>query len=351
MTWSIAPRQKRDPAEEAAGWLLRLERGKLSSTQQSLFNEWVASDPSHRAALERAAEALEVTSRHAGDLDIMQMREAALRARGKSGWTSWALAGSLVSVGVLLSATWALKHHSATPRQELLTAVPPPTIVHQIHYATAVGERATISLPDGSTATLDTQSELDVTYSNEERGIRLLRGQAYFEVAKHKATPFQVYAGGRRITAMGTTFNVRIDGERVRVALLEGKVRVAAESSALRPGTFADPVILKPGEILDATPAATMNVQVADIVRTTSWREGVSVFVDARLADVVAEMNRYTTLPIKIADSATGELRISGVFKAGDPERFASSVADVFPIVIDHGLDGSVVLRDARRQQ
>ncbi len=44
-----------------------------------------------------------------------------------------------------------------------------------------------ITLPDGSIATLDTDSALKIGYTTAERGVRLLRGQALFEVAKHKS--------------------------------------------------------------------------------------------------------------------------------------------------------------------
>jgi transmembrane sensor len=106
-------------------------------------------------------------------------------------------------------------------------------------------------------------------------------------------------------------------------------------------------VTLSPGEILDTAKSAPMSVKVADVARSTSWREGVAVFVDARLADVVAEMNRYVDTPIRLDESATGDLRVSGVFKTGDAEGFAESVANVFPIAIAHSAQGGVILRAA----
>jgi transmembrane sensor len=102
---------------------------------------------------------------------------------------------------------------------------------------------------------------------------------------------------------------------------------------------------MRPGESLDSAPNQPMAVRVADVTRTASWREGVAVLVDARLADAVAEMNRYTPTPIVIAQPVIGEWHVSGVFKTGDPERFATSLAGVFPIAIEHDSRGGVVLR------
>jgi transmembrane sensor len=351
MSWHLKTRPMPDPAEEAARWLLRLEDGKLTSAQQATFEQWVEADPAHRTALERAAGTLEVVSRHAGDGEIVQMREKALRARGKLRMATWAVAASLAGVGATITVAWVISSHEQHAVLPQLAAAPFMTSARPTHFATEVGERATISLPDGSTATLDTHSALDVLYTDAERGIRLLRGQALFEVAKHKLTPFRVYASDRRITAVGTMFNVRLDGDRLRVALIEGKVQVVARHSNEPIGKPIEQVTLSPGEILDTAQGATMSVKVADVARTTSWREGVSVFVDARLADVVAEMNRYVATPITVDKPATGELRVSGVFKTGDPERFAESVANVFPISISHDPNGSVVLSAAPIQK
>jgi transmembrane sensor len=350
MTWHFKRRATTDVATVAARWVLRLDEGQLPSTQRAEFERWLSATPEHRAALERAASALETATRHTAAPEVMQMREAALNASGRPRSTSWALAASVAGVGVIVAALWVAQRHDL-PAPQRSVAVVPTAVAPPTHYATEVGERATISLPDGSTATLDTQSELDVAFTATERAIRLLRGQALFEVAKHKELPFLVYAGGRRITAVGTTFNVRLDGQRLRVALIEGKIRVAAQLPHGTPGNLTEQVTMSPGEVLDTTQVALMSVKVADVARTTTWREGVSTFVDAPLADVVAEMNRYINTPILIEDRTTGALRISGVFKTGDPERFAEAVAKVFPLSIDHDAAGSVVLRTLSAQK
>lgn len=332
-----------DLAEEAARWLTRREAGELSAAEKAVFEQWVAASPSHHQALERAAAALDAVSRHAAAADIMDMRQAALAASSQTRPMPWVLAASAASVGVAVVALWiALSRVPEPPHPSTAVA---QSASRPTHYATAIGERATISLPDGSTATLDTQSELEVAYTSEERGIHLLRGQALFEVAKHKLAPFQVYAGGRRITAVGTLFNVRLDGGRVRVALIEGKVRVAVQPADARLSDPAGQITMNPGEVLDTGLRFPASVRVADARRAASWRDGVAVFVDTPLAEIVAEMNRYSATPVVISDPGIGELRVSGVFKTGDPDRFADAVSSVFPISVDRESAGVVVLR------
>jgi len=348
MRWFSLPARSIPPEEEAARWLVRLENGELSSREKVAFEQWLAAHASHRMAFERAAGALEAVSRHAADMDIMAMRESALLAGHEARGAPWALAASIVGIGIAAMALWVAMQRTPDLSHSAMTMAPHasvPPLTRSTHFATAVGERSTISLPDGSIATLDTQSALDVEYTSTERGIRLLHGQALFEVAKHKSTPFQVYAGGRRIAAVGTTFNVRLDGERLRVALIEGKLRVSAAVPSEPVSAHREQITMSPGEILDTSPNRPMTVKVADTSRLASWRDGVAVFVDARLAEVVAEMNRYTATPVMIAESAVGELHVSGVFKTGDPERFAESLADVFPIVVEHTPSGGVILR------
>ena len=90
-----------------------------------------------------------------------------------------------------------------------------------------------------------------------------------------------------------------------------------------------------------------MVVRTADTGRATSWREGVVVFDDAPLAEAVAEMNRYTRHPVTLADDRIGAFRVSGVFRTGDPERFADSMAEVFPLEVERGPGGSTELKPA----
>jgi transmembrane sensor len=336
--------------EEAARWLVQMEARPLGARDVRRLERWLAADPVHQAAFERAQAACDLAHRHAAAAAILEMRAAALAARGKSRARPWGLVAGIAAGAVAVGALWLVTHSiiarvASHPVTQRVARVADGAIVPPIHYATAVGERSSIALPDGSVATLDTNSSLDVAYSDVERGIHLTRGQALFEVAKHQTTPFQVYAGGRRITAVGTTFNVRVDGHRLRVALIEGKIRVSTMSTQGTTATPAQQVTLVPGDVLEANAAAPMTVAIADVERSASWRDGVAVFVDSRLADAVAEMNRYTLSPITILDPAAGEYRVSGVFKTGDPEQFANSVATVFPLTIAHTASGSVVLQ------
>src|SRR5690606_12600450 len=110
-------------------------------------------------------------------------------------------------------------------------------------YRTAVGERLAVTLDDGSVLTLNTDSRALVQYGDGIRGVTLEKGQALFEVAKNPELPFVVTAAGRKVTALGTAFDVRVTDDRLAVTLIEGRVAVepTAPSSAIKERTELAP--------------------------------------------------------------------------------------------------------------
>lgn len=354
--------------EAAARWLVRQREGADDEADRAAFRAWLDADPAHRRAYEKAAMACRFASAHAEAPEIVALRAAALAA-GPVEPVAWAarlrrarpwLAAAATVTAVATTATLVSLSPDGRPGAWLPNAlVRPAPDADTALYRTAVGERTTVTLPDGSVATLDTDSSIHLAYSAGERGVRLLKGQALFEVAHNRTRPFHVYAAGRRVTALGTVFNVRMDGTRLRVALLEGSVRIDAVSptSAPVPASTpekgaapppAKPVLLRPGELFEAEPAGQAAVTApadAEAQRMASWRRGVVFFEDMRLADAVAEINRYARRPIAIADPVVGQYRVSGIFRTGDPLRFSQAMAEAFPIRIEQTPDGGLILR------
>lgn len=343
-------REARTPHEEAAQWRLREERAALSVAEREALDGWLAADPRHQAAYDDAILVFDVTARHAAHPEVLAFRQAALVSGGRNGRrVHLRIAASLIAAVLVSGATATIITAVNAPAASRLGAeaarFTPLLPADAALYRTAVGERSTVVLPDGSTATLNTDSILKVAYSGDERGVRLVQGQALFEVARNKARPFQVYAGDRRITAVGTVFDVRLQGDIVKVALVEGVVNVARHRG--QTAASPPPVAMKAGEVLAAAPRMAVQVRAADIRRETSWREGVVVFDDVPLAEAVTEINRYTLRPLQLEDSDIGAFRVSGVFKTGDPDHFATTMAEVFPLTVERDRGGSPALRRA----
>ncbi len=209
------PRRRRSKASRsAADWLVRKEHGALSHSEQEDFDTWIEDRPENARAyqaLERiwqeveqlpssqvaGASALEFDA--TGGFSTLPARKAAADRRPR--WFSRLAMGSVLAAGVVLGiALW-------TNYGVLLRA----------DAATGVGEVRTVSLPDGSSATLNTDTAIRFRFTPAERRVDVLSGEAYFAVAPDAKRPFLVQALGGTTRALGTEFLVRQSGGMVRV--------------------------------------------------------------------------------------------------------------------------------------
>ena len=134
------------------------------------------------------------------------------------------------------------------------------------------------------------------------------------------------------ITALGTAFDVRVGAGETRVTLVEGRIEVKRVN-----GTTLFPVApevrkLTAGEQLVAIEERPFVVRMADLEKAVSWREGRVVFSDEPLAEVIEEINRYSTRKVVLGDGDLGEMKVSGVFRPGSAERFVAALEIGFPV-------------------
>jgi transmembrane sensor len=339
-----------DVGEIAATYVLREQSGQSGVEDQRRLADWLRTSPEHLKAYEAAKQVCAILSQHSAHPEIIAMRRAALGSPPRQRASRFlliaaALAATAVGLGILVfvrssylgraSADIALARSSAG-NQTTFTR-------KNAVYRTQKGERSSVALPDGSAVVLDTDSVVEVGYSDLERGVRLIHGQALFEVAKHNPLPFRVHAGSRIINALGTRFDVRLlgspDAPTVRVALLEGVVNVTnADRTSLEAASMVA------GEVLQAPPTAPMRVQPDDAQTLASWESGVLVFNDRPLSEAIEEMDRYSTNPIVLADESSQDLRVSGVFTTSDPEHFAKTIAETFALTLRRDQNGTIRL-------
>lgn len=351
---------------EAATWHDRLHRDKVSDETRRAFADWLAQSPQHRTLYDAMDAAWSKLRGAAEDPQILALRhETALRLTRRTQAARLlrsAAAGVLVTI-VAVAVIGALR----SPGEHSFF-----TAVREAfrwggggHYETTTGERLAFTLDDGSQVTLDTQSELKVSFSTAERSVRLIRGQAFFEVAKDPKRPFVVQARNRRLVAVGTAFDVRVDGDQVKVTMVEGTVRVedlgeevaapiVPRVSTQPPGRVANrervdsqrsaATTITAGEQLTTDAQREDHVRATDPERSTSWRRGQLVFDNTRLADAVAEVNRYSETKIELANPNLDDLRLSGAFVTGRPTVFVEAVTSYFPVRVTRADDRVVVL-------
>lgn len=329
------------PDEAAAAWIVRIDEGPLSPEAQAEFDAWREESTVNAAAFARAEAAWRLFDDPQGDPTLDALRVSALAAGKEPRRGMWAgiAAGVAVLVAVFAFNPDFLPFQSKEDATQLAansestTGAAPQDAPESGEFATARGERRTVQLADGTAITLNTDSAIRVAYADDRRLVHLLGGQALFEVAKDPHRPFVVQAGDRQVTALGTIFEVRLDADRVKVTLVEGKVVVdEVEDRSGDSASVMVPAVLAPGQALVVVDGVKPVLAKVDIDRELRWREGFVEFNDVTLADAVAEMNRYSSEQLVLDDPATGSLRVSGVFRTGSPERFAAILGELLPV-------------------
>lgn len=317
--------------QAAVRWVLRLNVGELSLTEAEELAIW-REQRGNSEAFEKACRLWRAVDEISTTPAILHLRAQELARLKRRRTTHLAIAAGVCALAIGGSAL-------------LITVFGPQfasrTATVQAHetFATAVGQRNRVRLSDGSWLMLNTDSQARVVYSTTERRIMLDRGQAMFEVAKHQSRPFVVYAGGQRVVATGTAFDVRLKLGVVQVSLVEGHVSVGAANAAARSGETR----LNPGQQLTVR-GRTISVGAADVGQLTSWTSGKLIFRNTRLADAVEEVNRYSQNTIALTDPRLGELKVNGVFEVGQAEGFARAIAAIYPVGLIESADGGILL-------
>lgn len=345
-----------DTEGAAAYWDARLRSSDCSPADREAFCAWRDASPENADAFEELQALLGALRDEKDAPEIRAMRDDALnliertQGRRRAFWGAGIAASVALLAGVLI-AFQAVPIWNG-PWREMTLANGPPA------YETAIGERSTIALEDGTVATLNTDSRMEVDYSGAERLVALLQGQALFEVAKDPNRPFVVTAGNRRIEALGTIFEVRYIDDEIQVTLLEGLVEVAGDDETAIIGDTGEraeppaPQQLKPGQqLLASLNAETAEVRDADTERALIWREGRVSFEDTPLTDAIAEMNRYSTKRILAGDPALADIRINGVFFTGQQTNFVGALESYLPVMAEQRANGDIVIKMSRERR
>lgn len=184
-----------------------------------------------------------------------------------------------------------------------------------IEKITEAGQKAIITLIDGTKITLNAESRLKypVKYEEDKRLIEL-SGEAYFEVAKDKARPFTVISGNITTTALGTKFNVKAFPveKKITVALVEGKVKVENKLNAGR----------DTGIILNEKERMHYDKNNKDILldrfnpqEVIGWKDNVLMFKNRTLKEVITVVQRAYGVKIELVDTSLNNIKINANFE------------------------------------
>jgi len=325
-------------AEEAADWLVRLSSNDASAEERRDFVAWLKRSPVHLGAYL----GVERTWAHLGHVDATHRIDvAALLAAPDANVVHLGSPPPRVKVQVRSRSLINQRRVAGFAACALLACA--GLIWFQLQFAnrftTGVGEQRTLRLSDGSTVVLNTDTAVRVSFTDAVRDVRLLHGEALFNVTKNRARPFRVRSDEVVAQAVGTSFVVRRKPTETVVTVIEGEVAVVdyAQVNVATPMVIPDLAVhVTAGTRADVTDNKKIRTaSVANPAAVTSWRSGRLIFDGEPLVEVIAEFNRYNEVQLVLENSQLSDEPISGVFDADQPlalARFLERSGAIEPI-------------------
>ncbi|MEJ0034764.1 MAG: FecR domain-containing protein [Gammaproteobacteria bacterium] len=342
-----------DIQAQAREWVVKLDGERPAPAVLAELRLWANRSPLHRQALEQAAAAWNAMDSLAGLLGPHETASTAVPSVGQAPPDAPAAASASARPTAAAAARSTSAAEGDTARRAGRYGLPAARVtvaallvlvvaiiayrflpgvltpdVPAIRYATAVGEIKTLTLPDGSEVRLNTNSAVRVAFPGKARVIQL-DGEAYFKVAPDPRRPFVVYAGRFSVKALGTAFAVHALENGVDLTVTAGHVELASlkeppadvASRGVAPTDHAETrVSLLKGQhaYFHGESKLIESLDTQALEERLSWRDGMLIFDNDRLSDIVAELNRYSTTRIVISEPATQDLRLGGYFKVRD---------------------------------
>lgn len=351
----LSPEELRASAE-AAEWIGRLNLGPLPAGEAEAFRDWLGAHPENERQMRLGQAAMRdvLLLRGAGDLaDLMRpspaerlgglLFGAGTRLRRLAGavWSPPG-AGALVSIAAAAAILvfLALPADNEIVSEQFVEAAAPA-------HATGTAEIRDLALPDGSRVTLGAASALDVRFTHAERRVVLVQGEAFFEVEPDPSRPFLVEADNTLVRVVGTKFDINLGAHAVDVAVLEGKVEVIRQDApgpVIRDSDIKH--ILTAGQRVGAAKTGPVRpVESVDVESVAAWRRGQLIWIERPVAEIIADLNRYSEAPIRLADPSLGALEYNFALQAGDVPAGLALLAASLELEVHHAPDGAITLR------
>ncbi|WP_409425174.1 FecR family protein [Pseudoalteromonas sp. RW-H-Ap-1] len=326
--------------EKASQWISAIDRG-LNIQEQEQFKLWMLQSTAHQNAIYELAQLWDDLS-VLNELSVLFPNKHSAGIQTKPAYV-YGIAASIVAA--LMMCSYFLLNMQSNFNQDLAK------VNYTKIYKTKVGEQATYVLPDGTIVQLNTNSSLEVAYSQGRRQLLLSRGEGRFNVAKDATRPFSVMAGDKSFTALGTVFNVqRNTSSDLELVVTEGKVMITDPSVAVNADDFkayqqadnsnqdirqinANIVISGEKAIIEQSVTKPITqLSVDDVQRDLAWQNGMLIFNGEKLVDALNEVSRYTATRFELSSDELARIKVAGVFKAGDVAGLLESLQNNFSI-------------------
>ncbi|UTF59470.1 FecR domain-containing protein [Gilvimarinus sp. DA14] len=338
-------RRKEDVDLQAAQWVVAIER-TLTPQEERELSLWLSQSPRHRKALAEAADTWEQLDSLARLADLFPTAESMAPDSGTR--FNWSVAAS-VALFLVFSFTSSLYFW----RDWVAPGSPVAQFTQQ--FSTDVGEQKQFVLSDGSELLLNTDSEVSIHYDNNQRNIFLYRGELHITVAHDSNRPLRVLSDNNILEAVGTAFGVqKLDQGAVSLLVTDGRVKASrrnesSENSA--PVAVVESIQRGQRLILAENEAAIETLTDSGVNALLGWRNGQLIFRGERLEAAIAQVSRYTDIDIVIADPNLKDVKIAGLFRAGDIPALLQSLQDNFSIYSETVNAHTIALHSAATAQ
>ncbi len=339
---------------EACAWIAQLESESMKADDLAAFKEWVERSPAHKKEIKRLAYLsselniltdmavpLKTAAAHRRKFFMLDLNVRKPKLRYTTAMVSL--------IAFIFLGNFFLSYNNISVSEPLL-------------YTTEVGEYRKILLSDGSVLEINTDSEIEVDYNLERRKVRLLKGEAFFQVAHNADRPFIVYAGEKSVRAVGTAFVVRLMPKELEITVTEGKIELsqtinnepdvrAKKALVIDPTPNRKEELIKPeaplyleaGQMVVYDKAYQKYLQAEmveavserEIRRKLSWQDGLLDFSETPLIEVVNDLSRYTEISIEISDPELRNLKFGGLFRTNELQALFDALETTFDIKVE----------------
>lgn len=297
--------------KEAVAWVIRLQNDGLSQEERRAFNAWHEQSPAHALMFRKVSTVWDSPDLRAAAEAAVQVDPSSFKLRTTARrW--WAIPAAACVILIIVTAI----HLDVITRW-------------RADYRTEVGERRTVELPDRSIVTLNTQSAIELSFDASTRRIRLLKGEALFNVRHDPVRPFIVESADTATRAVGTAFVVRAEPDGDQVVVIEGTVEVDAISARRE---AHPPAIATSGSRIDMVQGRMGEPYPIDISAASAWARGRLVVNGVPFAQVIDELRRYYPGTIVLWNHTIDEMRVTGTYNLEDPARVLSLLTQTLPI-------------------
>lgn len=317
----------------ASDWIFRLHEDSLGEAEIAEWIQWCEGDAENLAAFET----MEAVWKDLGELpEPVRSRLQGLASPNPTPSTRrWRSQARLAIAASIAAMSVGIGYLAWNLTGEL------PGDTPALQAGVARNQEAT--LPDGSLVALGAKSSLHIDYNGKERRLRMRDGQAFFSVKPDTSQPFVVEVGLVEVRAIGTAFDVRKNEGRVVVSVTEGKVEVTSPTGGA--DSRGRIQVTEGYQLVWDDGGKEMKLAATDGASAVGWRSGRLEYFGEPLWAVVANVNRYSSQPIRVEGAEIGELQFTGTVFTGATDDWVRMLPQAFPVSCERAGDGSFVIR------